>query len=285
MLQLCLFISICLVALSISSAQIPNAGFETWAGGSPTGWTTSNVLTITPITQTSDAHSGTSAMQGATVAYLTINYPPSAYADFAISSRYSSLKGWYKYSPVGGDTLLIHAVFFKGGAGIGFTQFFTAASVTSYTQFTAPITYFTSDVPDEAYIEMSFIPSGPAYHVGTTFKIDDLSFGAPTGVEESFSLKPNVFALSQNFPNPFNPSTTISFSVPSQSYVSLKIFDCLGKEVGTIVSEELSAGNYSKQWNASSLPSGVYYYRLQSHPTSGGQAGSFTETKKLILMK
>jgi hypothetical protein len=277
-LQIYLLISICLVALSISSAQIPNAGFETWTAGSPTGWSTDNVLPlIAPITQTSDAHSGSYAMQGAIVSYLTINYPPSVYADFAISSRYSSLTGWYKYSPIGGDTLFIHAVFFKSGAGIAYTQFFTAASVTSYTQFTAPITYISSTVPDEAYIEMDIIPSGTAYHTGTTYKIDDLSFGPATGIEETFSVRPDEFTLSQNFPNPFNPSTTISFSVPSRSFVSLKVFDCLGKEVGTIVSEELSAGNYSRQWNASSLPSGVYYYRLQS--------GSFTDTKKLVLLR
>ena len=271
-LQICLLISVCLVALSISSAQIPNAGFETWSGGSPTGWITTNAGTILPITQSSDAHGGTSAMQGTTLSVFTINYPAEAYADFSINSRYSSLKGWYKYSPVGGDSLYIHAIFFKGTTGVAYTQFSTAASVSSYTQFTAPITYFSSTVPDTAYIEIFIIPSGSSYHAGTVFKIDDLSFGAPTDVEESFSVKPNVFALSQNYPNPFNPSTTISFSVPTRSFVSLKVFDCLGKEVGIIVSEELSAGNYSRQWNASSLTSGVYFYRLQS--------GSFTDTKK-----
>ena len=276
-LQICFLISICLVALSISSAQIPNAGFETWSGGSPTGWFTTNAGTILPITQTTDAHGGTSAMQGTTVSVFTINYPAEAYADFSINSRYSSLKGWYKYSPVGGDTLYIHAIFFKGTTGVAYTQFSTAATVASYTQFTAPMTYISSAVPDTAYIEILMVPSGSAYHAGTTFKIDDLSFGAATGVEESFSTKPKVFALSQNYPNPFNPSTTISFSVPSRSFVSLKVFDCLGKEVGTIVLEELAAGNYSRQWNASYLPSGVYYYRLQS--------GSFTDTKKLVLLR
>jgi hypothetical protein len=86
------------------------------------------------------------------------------------------------------------------------------------------------------------------------------------------------FALSQNYPNPFNPSTTISFSLPSKSVVSLKIFDMLGREIATIVNNEmLSAGNYSKQWNAQGCCSGVYFYRLR--------AGTFTETKKLILLR
>jgi len=85
------------------------------------------------------------------------------------------------------------------------------------------------------------------------------------------------FQLSQNYPNPFNPSTTISFYVPFRSFVTLKIFDCLGREVGNLAAEEFSSGNYSRDWNAINLPNGVYFYRLQS--------GSFSETKKLILLK
>jgi hypothetical protein len=83
--------------------------------------------------------------------------------------------------------------------------------------------------------------------------------------------------LLQNYPNPFNPSTTISFSLPKRSFVSLKIYDLIGREIATIVSEELPAGNYSRQWIAESFTSGVYFYRLE--------AGSFIETKKLILLR
>jgi beta-glucanase (GH16 family) len=96
---------------------------------------------------------------------------------------------------------------------------------------------------------------------------------------------PDHFALSQNYPNPFNPSTTISFDLSSQSFVSLKVFDVIGKEVATIVSEEMSAGSYTKKWNTNGLPSGVYFYRLQARQTSGGQAGSFIETRKLVLLR
>lgn len=88
---------------------------------------------------------------------------------------------------------------------------------------------------------------------------------------------PSSIVLNQNYPNPFNPSTTISFNLPSRSFVSLKVFDLIGREVAAIISEYMQAGNYSRQWNASDLPSGIYFYRLQS--------GTFTETKKLILLK
>ena len=88
---------------------------------------------------------------------------------------------------------------------------------------------------------------------------------------------PNVFALNQNYPNPFNPSTSISFSLPTRTFVSLKIFDLIGKEVATLVSEEMSAGSYAKQWNASTVSSGVYFYQIR--------ANNYCETKKLTLLK
>ena len=84
-------------------------------------------------------------------------------------------------------------------------------------------------------------------------------------------------ALNQNYPNPFNLSTTISFNLPSKAPVSLVVLNANGQEVASIESKELPAGDYTREWNASGFPSGIYYYRLQ--------AGTFTETKKLILLK
>jgi hypothetical protein len=96
------------------------------------------------------------------------------------------------------------------------------------------------------------------------------------GVENELNI-PTVYELFQNYPNPFNPITTIKYSVPELSKVKLTLFNLLGEEVATLVNEEKLAGNYSVEFNAASLPSGVYFYRLQ--------AGSFVETKKMILMK
>ena len=78
------------------------------------------------------------------------------------------------------------------------------------------------------------------------------------------------FSLDQNYPNPFNPATIISFSLPSKSFVSLRVFDALGREVSTLVSEELSGGTYTRQWNAAALPSGVYFYRLVANAIPSG---------------
>jgi plastocyanin len=88
---------------------------------------------------------------------------------------------------------------------------------------------------------------------------------------------PDAFKLRQNFPNPFNPATTFSFDIPSMTHVSLKIYNLIGEEVATIVNENMSPGSYSKVWNAASMPSGVYFYKLQ--------AGQFTGTRKLVLLK
>jgi hypothetical protein len=88
---------------------------------------------------------------------------------------------------------------------------------------------------------------------------------------------PFTYNLEQNYPNPFNPSTTISWQLKNDGLVSIKIFDQLGKEVATLVNEEKAAGSYEIEFNAASLASGVYYYRIN--------AGTFVDTKKMILMK
>jgi hypothetical protein len=95
--------------------------------------------------------------------------------------------------------------------------------------------------------------------------------------ENQEQSRPEGFALLDAYPNPFNPSTAISFYLPSKLFVSLKVFNLLGREVATIISEELSADAYSRQWNAIGMPSGIYFCRLQ--------AGSYTETKKIVLLK
>jgi hypothetical protein len=85
------------------------------------------------------------------------------------------------------------------------------------------------------------------------------------------------FNLEQNYPNPFNPSTTIKFSVATNEFVTLKVYDVLGNEVTTLVNEQRAPGTYEVRFDAGSLASGMYVYKLQ--------AGNFTQTRKLLLMK
>ena len=82
----------------------------------------------------------------------------------------------------------------------------------------------------------------------------------------------------QNYPNPFNPSTTIGFDVAQNTFTTLKVYNLLGQEVATLVNEDLLPGAYSVMWDASSMPSGVYFYRM----TAGG---GFSDVKKLLVLR
>jgi hypothetical protein len=96
-------------------------------------------------------------------------------------------------------------------------------------------------------------------------------------IVEAEASAPRTFALDQNYPNPFNPSTIISYQLPINSEVRLVIYDMLGRELQTLVNTRQNAGRYQAQFNAASLSSGAYFYRLS--------AGTFAETKKLMLVK
>ena len=99
-----------------------------------------------------------------------------------------------------------------------------------------------------------------------------------TGVEEDKSgIVPNDYKLFQNYPNPFNPATNIKFDIPERNHVKIKIFDILGREIGTLISEERGAGSYEINFDGSDLSSGIYFYNLQ--------AGEYSQTKKMILLR
>lgn len=100
---------------------------------------------------------------------------------------------------------------------------------------------------------------------------------SPSGIKNISGEVPGKYSLSQNYPNPFNPSTKIRFSIPQNSEVKLSVFDMSGKEVGVPVNGALTAGVYEADWHPVNLSSGIYFYTLKT--------GSFTDTKKMILLK
>jgi hypothetical protein len=125
-------------------------------------------------------------------------------------------------------------------------------------------------------LQFTFNPGSPA--IGKYY-FDDLRVvkKVTVGVEKQDGIVPDRFAMEQNYPNPFNPSTTISYQLPQSSFVTLKIYDILGKEVTTLVNENQAAGKYNVNFNANSLTSGIYIYKIS--------AGSFSVSKKMMLMK
>jgi len=98
-----------------------------------------------------------------------------------------------------------------------------------------------------------------------------------TVIQQSGSIFPTGFFLRQNYPNPFNPVANLEFGILNLGFVSLKVFDVLGKEVKTLVNEIKPAGNYTAQFDGSDLPGGIYFYKLE--------AGEYSETKRMILLK
>lgn len=104
---------------------------------------------------------------------------------------------------------------------------------------------------------------------------EPIAITVPTGVEGS--VQPAAFRLEQNHPNPFNPTTEIGYEIAVAGYVTLKVYDVLGRELQTLVQGVKQAGRYTATWNASDAPSGVYFYRLD--------AAGFTQTKRMLLMK
>ncbi len=98
-----------------------------------------------------------------------------------------------------------------------------------------------------------------------------------TGVTPISTEIPEAFSLMQNYPNPFNPVTNIKFSIPKSGFVKVSIFDANGREVETIVNQNMNGGTYNADWNAAKYSSGVYFYRIETN--------EFTDTKKMILVK
>lgn len=112
---------------------------------------------------------------------------------------------------------------------------------------------------------------------GTADGVINMVKDPASSVEMESDVVPDGFALEQNFPNPFNPSTTIQFSISKQSFVTLEIYNSLGEKVDVLIAEELNAGKYKFNWNAENLTSGTYYYSIT--------ADNFRQAKKLILLR
>ena len=124
---------------------------------------------------------------------------------------------------------------------------------------------------------LSFKDANTGTVVGDGGTILRTTNGGVSFINQVSSEIPERFSLYQNYPNPFNPTTNIKFDIQKTSVTKLIIYNTLGREVATLVNEELKAGSYQTDWNGSNYSSGVYFYTLQ--------AGDFIETKKMMLIK
>jgi hypothetical protein len=288
-------LSLVLINFALSQ-QISNCGLEQWQPF--TGYevpdsflTMDQVLFLGQplVTKTTDAHSGQYAAIVQT-GYVSVsgllsygrfekigqtNY----FYGWPFTARPDTLRFWYKFIPAGNDTGLAAIGLSKWNGNhvvIGLGRMPVFNNIASYTMAEIPIEYYSSETPDTIMISfVSSFNSNPT--AGTMLFIDDISLNyPPTGVKEVTSNTPETFLLTA-YPNPFNPSTTIRYQIPEMSFVTIKVYDVLGNEIETLVNEEKPAGIYEITWYAERLPSGVYFYQLNTE--------SFVETKKMILMK
>ncbi len=277
-------LALCLALPSISQAQIPNPGFETWNDiDEPVGWNTNNVgmfqwITITRTSYPDECHSGNYAMRGEVILAAELDYPPGAWAEFPMTERYGELHGWYRYQPVDDEYLAVGIVLDDGNLGAGYIEISEAAS--QYTEFVVPITYYNPRTPTTATIAIQITEEDTdTPNVGAYFLLDDLSLSGIADVPESpVSLGlPSTFSLYPNFPNPFNSTTTFRYDVKQTGPVTLTIYDLLGQKIATLVNEPHLTGTYSITWNASDLPSGTYLCRMD--------APGFSYVQKVMLVK
>ena len=276
-----------LISFSFIRSQVPNGGFENWTAGEPDFWTTNNSDPYFTVTQSNSTHTGSSALKGECIPFVPPFLPvigPVGICDgdtdegFPIEFRFNSLKGFYKFNPQGGDQIYISLLLIADTAAIGVGAVLLN-SAASYTEFGIPITYIDASTPNKCIISFQILNpvGGVNVTLGSEMYLDDLELSMDMVSDVENEFQPLAFQLEQNYPNPFNPSTKISYSIPQQGNVTLKVYDLLGNEVATLVNEEKPAGGYEVEFNASDLSSGIYFYKLQ--------AGSFVETKKMTVIK
>ena len=160
----------------------------------------------------------------------------------------------------------------NNGVGVGKGVFYTTDGGDNWTPFP-------SQLPVEGGSAVALTDFDNVWVVGVGDAILKGGVGGTLGIKEkSQNTFPNSFVLSQNYPNPFNPSTKIEFVIPKSSFVNLKVYDVLGREVAILVNEEKQPGIYEVNFDASGFSSGVYFYRLRA-------GSNYSITQKMVLLK
>jgi len=268
-------------SVTIINAQIPNSGFENWENdNTPQDWSVNFLGGI--VSRSSTAFNGSYAVK------LEVDnsgvLPGITSKIFSIKQAYRSMAGHYQFQSNNGSGIFyIYGYFWQGGTLVG-SCFSKLGIATSYKDFSLDITYFDdTSVPDSALISviLSYDSLGLSPGQGSFALLDELSFGNATEVKQLDAI-PVKFSLKQNYPNPFNPTTAINYSIPlnvksESSNITLIVYDVIGRQVKTLLNKNQQPGNYLVQFDASNLPSGIYYYRLK--------AGNNIKTKKMILLK
>jgi photosystem II stability/assembly factor-like uncharacterized protein len=205
--------------------------------------------------------------------WVTENWAPSSSRHDSVSMYFTSNGGntWIRQSTLPGLSLdnIIFTNISEGWASMVTKIYHTCdRGQTWVCQFESDSIGFIQDI--------FFLNNGNGWAVSNQGKIIRYFKSSTVNVDNT-DIHPHEYIVNQNYPNPFNPSTNICFSIPSNRYVTLKIYNVLGKEVATLVSQEKPSGSYNVQWDGYGQASGIYFYRLT--------IGSYVTTKKMVLIK
>ncbi len=284
---------------SLAFGQIPNGGFENWetdpdGNYNPVGWQTTNDFPIVNVEPYSPGCQGNYAMK---VKTLNFGIPIPGIATLEVAYNFNQIPTRFsacvRSNIMPGDQAYLIVGLMKGDSIIALQDsctFIIDSTINQFTYLEFPITTQSNLIPDSMIIIVS---SGR--QVGTELVVDELEFKTVSTRVSPKELFPGSFSLYQNYPNPFNPTTKIKFVLPTNLFVKLVVYDALGREIETLVNEQLNSGSYEVSWPAcpgcskggygNNYPSGVYYYKLTAYEVSGSPARYFVATKKMILLK
>jgi hypothetical protein len=152
------------------------------------------------------------------------------------------------------------------------------------------------DISDSLFTTVNFVPAVEKTYADTLLVYNNSAVSpyrislsgqgrSITAVQPAGDVVPKVFSLEQNFPNPFNPSTTIEFNLPVPAAVTLTIYDVSGRTVSELIRSDFPAGQYHYRFDAGNLSSGIYLYRISAASLDGGNSSIFQQVKKLVLLK
>ncbi len=279
-----LFTALLFTGMSALAQDLPNGGFEEWANGVPTGWSANNIgpLSLFPVTQSADAHSGSSAARGEVLP------PPSGSQDpyapvlqnlgAAISSNPGALTGWYKFDATTAVTQFAVSITLldagSGFVGIGLLTITDEAS--GYTQFSVPIDYgFGNGNPAvSAVVSIGLGAEGENPGVGSWFVVDDLALTTGTSVQE---LDLGGVSVGQPYPQPVASELSIPVELASAQVLILEVLDTRGSRVAVLFNGMLAAGAHTLSWSPeTTLANGPYVVRVR---------GAYSTTTRLVTVQ
>jgi hypothetical protein len=284
-----------LIALTLkTNSQISNNGFENWTAASgyndPSDWATVNSYStgsFYAVTKSTDHYPVNVGDYSARIENNTAfpndigrgiimsgTFAGAGGASFPITGHPTSLTGYYKFAPLNNDTMYINIHLFKNGSEVAYGKYTSTASTSNWTPFTISFSQSYTSTDSGSIIIAAYNADGPnnVPHGNSILYVDNLNFDNLITTATCRNLK--IFNPVSDIVNLFNPSLSgVSFTLPFNSRVSLKVLDLRGREAATLVNNEtMSAGTYTRRWNAGAMSSGVYVYRLR--------AGSSTVTIK-----